>query len=95
MNSTKPFIVLALILGAVAAVAEISFVFFGGKSSNTGIVAGSINLLPKALDVEQLTTFTERAERYLILTPKQFEDGVDPTGLDPNVTPSPSPTPIL
>jgi hypothetical protein len=93
MNNAKPFIVLALILGLVAAVGEVFFVIFGGKSGDTGITAESINLLPEAINVEQLTTFTDRAERYLVLTPKQFEDGVDPTVLE--ISPTPTVTPTL
>ncbi|MFZ6021976.1 MAG: hypothetical protein ACOYT9_00715 [Patescibacteria group bacterium] len=93
MNNAKGFIVIALVLAAVAAVGEVFFVFFGGENEGPGITADSINLLPEALDVESLTAFTDRAEKYLALTPKQFEDGVDPDSVQ--VTPSVTPTPTF
>lgn len=90
MNSTKTFIIFALILGAIVAVGEMFFVFFGGKSQGVGITADTINQLPEKLDVDTLTTFTDRAGKYLLLTPKQFEDGVDPDAAAATPTPSPS-----
>jgi len=92
MNNSKSFIVFALILGAIVAVGQMVSVFVGGQTSSVATTADSIVLLPEALNVEQLQSFTERAEKYLVLTPKQFEDGVDPSGLE-FVTPTPTPTP--
>jgi len=94
MNNTRTFIVFALILGAFVAVAQIALVLFGAKKSDDTITASSINLLPETLNIEQLQSFTDRAEKYLVLTPRQFEDGVDPNdALNATPTPTPTPTP--
>lgn len=91
MNSTRTFIIFALILGAFVALAQIVVVAIAPNKSNETITASSINLLPESLNVEQLQSFTDRAEKYLVLTPRQFEDGVDPNDAL-NATPTPTPT---
>lgn len=90
MNNAKFFIAVALILAAVGAASEIFYVFFDKAPSDNGITADSILLLPEHLNIEQLEVFTERAEKYLALTAKQFEDGVDPSTIV-EVTPTPTP----
>jgi len=92
MNSTRNFIIFALILGALVAVAQIAVVVVGPKKSQETLTADSIILLPESLNVAQLQSFTERAEKYLVLSPKQFEDGVDPNDVV-NITPTSTPTP--
>lgn len=88
-SNSKFFIVLALILGGVVAFGQVFMVFFAGKDPET-ITADSIRPLPETLDVQQLDAFTERATKYLLLTPTQFEEGVDPAGLTPTPTPMPT-----
>jgi hypothetical protein len=90
MNSTRTFIIFALVLGAFVAVAQILVVVFAPKRSVETITAASISLLPESLNIDQLKSFTDRAEKYLVLTPRQFEDGVDPNdalNATPTVTP--------
>lgn len=90
MNSTKTYITFALVLGAIVAISQVVVVAIAPKKSQETITAATINLLPESLNVEQLQSFTDRAEKYLVLTPRQFEDGVDPNDAL-NATPTPTP----
>ncbi|MCC7304424.1 hypothetical protein IT418_03380 [bacterium] len=89
MNNAKFFIAFALMLAAVGAFSEIFYVFFSKKSAESGITADSIAILPEHLNVEQLEAFTQRAEKYLLVTGQQFEEGVNPETV---LTPTPTPT---
>ncbi len=93
MNNIKFFVVVALILGGATALFQVFFAFFNKTPTQSSITADAIQLLPEHLDTDQLSAFTERASKYLILSAKQFEDGVDPASLE--ATPSVTPTPTL
>lgn len=95
MNNTKFFIAFALVLAAAGAVSEIFYVFVDKRPTDNGITADTIQLLQEHLDIEKLDAFTNRAEKYLLLTAKQFEEGVDPATIDVNATPTVTPTPSL
>lgn len=90
MNSSKPFVVFALLLALIVVVGQIFFAFLSPAQNSSGTSITSINLLPTGLDEELLIKIEERANKYLIISREQFENGQ--TEVIIIETPVPTPT---
>jgi hypothetical protein len=89
MNNSKFFIAIVLSLAIFAAMSEIIFTFLGIYKKPSEIIPPG-QMLPEELDEATVKSITERASKYLILQPAEFEEGRDPALLTPTPTPTPS-----
>lgn len=89
MNNSRFFIVLALIIAVFATMSEIVFTFFGIYKKPSEIIPPE-QMLPAELDETTIKSVQERADKYLVLRPQEFEEGKDPSTVTRTPTPTPS-----
>jgi hypothetical protein len=97
MNNIKLFIGLAIVLGITLIVTEVGLIVFGFKPSEDQVTSDQIISLPPSYDDALIGRYIDR-EKYLLLSPEQFEiplaQTIPTTTPTPTITPSASPTPI-